>query len=212
MMTYTRTLTFCCIAVLLVFVSTTSAYWKKEAPPPSSEPIDIEYTTFSLSPYITGGLLTGKAADLIEETFRQAVYGAGMRLEYMVNPVVRLDGGIEMLFAQVYDNSLAKGHGFSYSAGTIIMFTPHNRSSFYGRGTIGWASLNASNISKSLGTHLFTRIALGQAYYSSPTRTVRFELYYNIIRTDNIGSYPYVGNINFNTTHVGILLGMSFGL
>jgi len=182
---------------------------KRTKPPPV--PIDFELKTFNITPFITGGFLIGDEAAQLDN-FRRAVYGGGVRFEYMVTPVVRFDASLEALFAKLSDSSYSQARSLSYSAGALFMLTPGNRTSFYTRGELGWANLGAPNIETDPGTHFFFRAALGQSSFSSPTRAIRFEFYYKVIYTSNYGAYPKTGKIDFNITHVGMLIGMAFGL
>ncbi len=161
--------------------------------------------------YLAGDEVTAR----LGETNRRFLGGGGIRLEYRVAPVVRVDFGFDALFGW-FDEYGARGRGYSYSVGCRLVHQPEERSSLFFRGELGIVMLgngatykNRSAIDRSC---YFARLGIGQQYYVTSSNLTYVEMLFAGIRTNDGKVHPYVGETTENVYYVMLRVTWVFGL
>lgn len=198
------------LTVITLCISTAEASRRKREKPPKKK-IEIVNRPISIVPYIKGGYLIGAVTEYVESQDR-ALWGGGLRVEHFISPKVRVDLGGEALFGKFADSDLAKMRAYSLAVGSCFMFTPQRQSGFYGRAELGRTSIKAVEMEIDPRSYTFIRLGLGRSIYSKPTVTTRIEIFYTVILSDDWDSYPYLEEVDFNLTYIGLQLGFLFGL
>lgn len=182
---------------------------------PSEERFEIRRYKAAIAPYITGGVITGDAADLIDDTGRQTVYGIGARFDY--RPLYHFVTGVkvEALFAKVAESEMSKIRMLSVAYSTLVPLWPERRATPFVRAEAGLGSINQTSLDDGgAGSHFFWRLGIGERIFDGPTRATHIEAYYKVIYTEGYdGSVSLSGpTVPFNVTHFGMEFAISFRL
>ena len=156
-------ITLFCLSSLLVVPATDAATrkqarkeYKEKRKKVAWEPDDKK---LYISGKITGGILTGEAADYFEDTNDKLIYGLGGSLEYLLHPRFAFGVNFEMAWKVIPEYSENNINGKSFSASCMYLFYKNSRSSPYARMEFGWINPNWHD--NDLGNHEFFRIGLG---------------------------------------------------
>jgi hypothetical protein len=205
----------CCF---LATTSVTGAVSKAPREKPKTS-VQIIHPKFALVAKLTAGILTGQAADTLEGSKNTSVVGGGIAWEYSPRVPSRLGLNVELVYGRShkvqFDDKDGKVRSLSYSGSWLYLFTPSQRSSFFGRAEFGFSHLTPINPDLvETQTHSFLRLGIGNSRYSGSSIATRFELYYKRLFTDGAKLTPTspTSDIRFDTTYVGLEFSMSFAL
>ena len=195
---------------------------------PNSNPdqmdFEIKHSKFALVPKITVGIVTGAAADAIkaydDDFGAKFLYGGGISGEYNVSRkfAVGIDFGVA--YKSIPKSSLESIRGISFGLSGIFKFRPENKSSVFIGGGLGrtkmtipgyYAFGSRPSTGLELGTFDYLKIGIGMQNYFGSTNTSRSEIYFRTFFTDG-ATVPVVGQVDFNTTYVGLELAWGIGL
>jgi len=190
---------------------------RKERKEKPKKEFEIIYTKFALVPKLTGGVVTGEAADELDGLNNSAIYGGGITFEWCLARRSTLGVDLEIVFGKLYGDLIsdrAVVRSISYSASWLVKLSPHKRSSFFAKTEFGYSSFDAIYYDRDdLGTHPYFRVALGQSYFNNPKRFTTFEFYYKRLFSNGADiRAPFMSKIDYDVTYVGLQLGFGFSL
>lgn len=188
--------------------------------------VKIIWTRFQLVPKITGGFITGKPADYIEEYYRKndwdkVFYGVGLAGEYYLNHQNALALNLEITWKDIPVKELSYVRMFSMGAGWLYRFAPEARTSVYFHPELGFISgilpdypySPLDGADAKLGRHLYIRVALGLFRFTSTRVNNRAELYYKTAFTKGHKlEQDESREINFNCEGFGLELSVGIPL
>ncbi|MBU2652499.1 MAG: hypothetical protein KKA81_16355 [Bacteroidetes bacterium] len=210
-----------CATVLLLLIFTLQASSVESArrdtsPIKPRKDLKLEPKAFVIAPYLTGGILVGDTVStLIPDRGRRALYGLGLRVEYVLRPFLRLGLSGEALYAKVAEVDAGRGRALKLGAGAMWLIYPSRPGSFFGRAEGGLVKVDATNYSDGgLGTHPYLRFGLGHQLYSTPTVATRVELYYEtaLSKGTELSGSLFRGEIPINAQAIGLEFSVAFGL
>jgi hypothetical protein len=180
-----------------------------------NEELVLRHPTVSCGFNLDIGYLAGDAVtDRLAETKNRFLGGGGIRLEYRLAPVVRVDCGFDVLFGWFYEYR-SRGRGYSYSIGCRFVHQPYRRSSFFLRGEVGTVMLGNGSTYENRGdidrSCFFARVGLGQQYYVTSSNLTHVEILLAGIRTADGKVHPYVGQTEDNVYYVMLRITWAFG-
>jgi len=191
---------------------------------PDQMDFEIKHSKFAFVPKITGGVVTGAAADAIKDydgsLGARFLYGGGISAEYNVSKEFAVGLDFEVAYKNIPRSSLESIRGISFGLSGIFKIRPENKSSAFIGGGFGRTSMtipgcytfgSRRNTSLELGTFDYLKIGLGLINYIGSTSTSRTEIYFRTFYTDG-ASVPVFGQVDFNTTYVGLELAWGIGL
>ncbi|MEW6412806.1 MAG: hypothetical protein AB1483_10085 [Candidatus Zixiibacteriota bacterium] len=171
------------VALLLAAFNTVHA-GKKDKPEIDTKPANIVDLKLNLAPFLTGGVVIGKTAELIDDfggdDVDKALYGFGLSLTYYPQPRYGLQASIQRGYKTVPGEDVSNGQGWFYSVSGIYNLRTLTRSIPYARLDVGLftAKWPQSGPDLELGTYSFIRLGFGLFSYSSKSYNMRYELYY----------------------------------
>ncbi len=202
----------------LVPANVSAARQKTRVKEPAEELV-IRHSRWAVGPGVTGGLLTGEAADRLDGSKNTSVYGCGLTAEYSPSPLWRVGLSMELVYGQShrvkYEGKNVRARSVSYSGDWLFFLAPGRRSSLFVHSAIGSAAMKLTNPDSEDGPSVtFFRAGLGHSRYSSSGLSTRFELYYKVLYTDGeevtFGSRRF--DVKFNTSYVGLGFSLLFSL
>lgn len=204
------------VTLLALFSVASSAQGRQKGMGPSEEELELAHRAVSLGIGVDLGYLAGDAVTArLGETKSRFLGGGGIRLEYRLSPVVRVDAGFDALFGGFFEYG-SRGRGYSYSVGCRLVHQPMSRSSLFLRGELGLVKLGAGEDYKSIPaidrSSTLIRIGIGQQYYVSASNATHVELLGGSIRTSDGKQHPYVGVTNENVYYILLRISWIFGL
>jgi len=147
--------TLFCLSSLLVVPATDAATRKQARKEYKEKKKKVAWVPddkkFIISGKITGGILTGKAADYFEDTNDKLIYGFGACLEYLFHPNLVFGVSFEMGWKELSSYSENDLKGTSFSASGMYLFCKKSRSSPYIR--MEYGSIKGDWGNYDLGTH-----------------------------------------------------------
>jgi len=172
-----------------------------------------------IAPFLTGGLLVGDTVpDLIPDRGRRALYGLGLRGEYVFLPYLRLGVVGEALWGKLAEGDLGNGRALLGGASAMLLMYPSRTWSFFARCEFGEIKVTATSSEYSdgnLGSYPYLHFGLGHQLFSAPSVATRVELYYATALSKNktlTNDELFSGEIPRNAQMIGLEFSMAFGL
>ncbi|HWR83861.1 MAG TPA: hypothetical protein VN285_11220 [Candidatus Deferrimicrobium sp.] len=189
--------------------------WTKK---PKKE-IVIVHSRFVVGPKVTAGLAAGKLADTLQGAKNTLMYGAGVLVEYCPRLRSRLGLSAELASFRSrkfkFEHKDGSARMLSFGASYLVLASPRNRSSLYGRVEFGYVSAKLTN-PPFASPHAYPsfRMGLGHMHYSGARTATRLELYYKRVYTAD-ERFDFAGEsylLDFNASYFALEFSLTFSL
>lgn len=191
---------------------------------PSERSFVVKHSRIVLVPSLTGGVLVGDAADVIEyldDNFSaKFVYGGGLASEVYLSRQFAIGLHYDLAFKDIPDTDAKPLRSYSTGMYGLFKFYSEKRTIPYLKGEVARIKVKLEDYvpapgfsprSLELGTFDCFRIGLGMITHTSSRSTLRSEFFYRIISADGERVTNF-GRISFNVSYVGIELAWGINL